>query len=100
MFGLNDLHIGHLRVEGMDALLARREARVIEGYSMGGYGYILSVKPENGVVPKNIDPATADKRQPGHVRIVVEQWLQLPIVGPEIMAPFADAMRLVMREPS
>ena len=31
-------------------------------YSMGGYGYILSVKPENGVVPKNIDPATADKR--------------------------------------
>jgi len=31
-------------------------------YSDGGYGYVLSLKPEEGVVPKNIDPGTADKR--------------------------------------
>jgi len=38
------------------------------------------------------------ERQPRHVRIVVEQRLQRAIVGPEIMPPFADAMRLVDRD--
>ena len=31
-------------------------------YSDRGYGYVLSVKPEQGVVPKNIEAGTTDKR--------------------------------------
>jgi len=31
-------------------------------YSDRGYGYVLSVKPEQGVVPKNIEAETTDKR--------------------------------------
>ena len=42
--------------------------------------------------------AVAVSASRGTSRIVVEQRLQLPIVGPEIVAPFADAMRLVDRD--
>ena len=38
------------------------------------------------------------QRQPRHVAKLVEQRQQQAIVGPEIMAPFGDAMRLVDRE--
>ena len=38
------------------------------------------------------------QRQPRHLGMVVEQRPQLAIVGPEIMAPFADAMRFVDRD--
>ena len=38
------------------------------------------------------------QREPRHVRMVVEQRPQLAIVGPEIVAPFADAMRFVDRD--
>ncbi len=38
------------------------------------------------------------QRQPRHVGMVVEQWAQLAIVGAEVVAPFADAMRLVDRD--
>ncbi len=36
--------------------------------------------------------------QARHVRIVVQKGSQLAIVGPEIVPPFADAMRLVDRD--
>jgi hypothetical protein len=35
------------------------------------------------------------QRQPRYVATLVEQWQQQPVIGPEIMPPFADAMRLV-----
>ena len=35
------------------------------------------------------------QREPRHVGIVVEQRAELAIIGPEIVAPFADAMRFV-----
>ena len=38
------------------------------------------------------------QRQPRHLAMLVEQGQQQPIVGPEIMAPFGNAMRLVDRE--
>jgi hypothetical protein len=31
-------------------------------YAKGGYGYVLSVKPAEGTVPKNNDPTTNDRR--------------------------------------
>ena len=38
------------------------------------------------------------QRQPRHVGMIVEQRPQLAIVGPEVVAPFADAMRFVDRD--
>ena len=38
------------------------------------------------------------QREPRHVREGVEQRQQQPVIGPEIVAPFADAMRLVDRD--
>ena len=38
------------------------------------------------------------QRQPRHVREGVEQGQQQPVIGPEIVAPFGDAMRLVDRD--
>ncbi len=38
------------------------------------------------------------ERQPRHVGVIVEQRVQLPIVGPEIVPPFADAMCFVDRD--
>ena len=38
------------------------------------------------------------QRQPRHVRPSVEQWPQQPVIGAEIVAPFADAMRFVDRD--
>ena len=38
------------------------------------------------------------QREPRHLGMVVEQRPQLAIVGPEVVAPFADAMRLVDRD--
>ena len=38
------------------------------------------------------------QRQPRHVRMIVEQRLEHAIVGPEIVPPFADAMRFVDRD--
>ncbi len=38
------------------------------------------------------------QRQPRHVAMLVEQRPQQPIVGAEVVPPFADAMRLVDRE--
>ena len=42
----------------MDVVVRRPEGV----YSARGYGYLLSVKPREGVVPKNVDPGTGDKR--------------------------------------
>ena len=38
------------------------------------------------------------QRQPRHVAMRVEQRPQLAVIGPEIMPPFADAMRFVDRD--
>ena len=38
------------------------------------------------------------QRQPRHLRMIVEQPLEHAIVGPEIMTPFAHAMRFVDRD--
>ena len=38
------------------------------------------------------------QRQPRHVRIVVQQRAQLAVIGPEVVPPFADAMRFVDRD--
>ena len=38
------------------------------------------------------------QRQPRHFAMLVEQRQQQAVVGPEIMAPFGNAMRLVDRE--
>ena len=38
------------------------------------------------------------QRQPRHVGEGVEQGQEQPVIGPEIMAPFGDAMRLVDRD--
>ena len=35
------------------------------------------------------------QRQPGHLRVGLEQRPQQPVIGPEVVTPFADAMRLV-----
>ncbi len=38
------------------------------------------------------------QRQPRHFGMIVEQRLQLAIVGPEVVTPFADAMGFVDRD--
>ena len=57
--------------------------------------------PELG---KDVDPCAVVRSrcqcEARHFRMIVEKRFQLPIVGPEIVAPLADAMRFVDRDQS
>jgi hypothetical protein len=59
-----------LSFAGQDTTLEMKRGQSVEVtftdpegvYSDRGYGYVLSVKPSNGTVPKNNDPTTSDRR--------------------------------------